>query len=88
MAKSGNSRLVTKKRDSVLAGADLQHWEKLSASTDGHGYHARMSLSNENDRQETDRTSLHSVGSRNEKQKRHWRPFSAHVEGGFRMEID
>lgn len=88
MAKSGNSRLVTKKRDSVLASADLQHWEKLSASTEGHGYHARMSLSNELDRQETDRTSLHSVGSRNEKQKRHWRPFSAHVEGGFRMEID
>lgn len=87
MPKSTNTRLVTKKRDSVMAHKDPNS-ERLVAPTDGQGYHARMSMSSEHDRQEFDKASLHSVGSRNEKHKRHWLPFSGSSENENRMEID
>ena len=87
MPKSANTRLVTKKRDSVMGAKDV-YSEKLAVPNDDHGYHARVSMSSEHDRQEFDKVSLHSTGSRNEKQKRHWLPFSGNVENEIRMEID
>ena len=87
MPKSANTRLVTKKRDSVMGSKDTNS-EKLAAPHDDHGYHARVSMSSEHDRQEFEKISLQSTVSRSEKQKRHWLPFSGNVENEIRMEID
>lgn len=84
--KSTNTRLTARKRESRDIKKD-QIMEEATPSVSA-GYHARMSTSFEQDRQEFDKVSLHSLGSRHEKRKRTWIPFTGKTSEESRMEID
>ncbi|KAF2215140.1 hypothetical protein CERZMDRAFT_82203 [Cercospora zeae-maydis SCOH1-5] len=87
--KSTNTKLMIRKRDSGRITA--KGWsENKGAASASAGYHARMSMPTfEQDRQDFDKLSLHSLGSRNEKQnKRRWSLFTGKANEQRRMEID
>ncbi|PIA94976.1 hypothetical protein CB0940_08110 [Cercospora beticola] len=87
--KTTNMKLTSRKRDS--GNMTAKGWSgNKGAATASAGYHARMSMSSfEQDPQEFDKVSLHSMGIRNEnRSRRRWSLFTNKANDQVRMEID